>query len=479
MTKKIDRNLFSRLTTKYLKGSVIGQTLALAAVITVVGTALLQITGMAPKGIGPWSFVGTLVLIKLSFISFWPAISARHPRVKGSLKEAFGPGGWLDPAALFSADRRHRPAAMALWNQKDPRLDMSLFNGTVPTFVLTADNIILDWNPAFDLIFGRISNIRRGVHISSWFDCLDNFRNVAKRSAKLYGEGILPITDRERVTYVSDEFGRMVFTKIMTPIVERTNGRIIGWNIVLNINSANKRQEFFEALFARIHAQTQAVRYAASFDSIFGRFTEYQKLMSLHRSATAGAQRVLDVATGTGGLAIELAQDHKSVTAVDEDVERLRQLRLKRDIIGGRIRIVRRSHDSFGKTPVNRYDAITLMLGVDRFMDPKESLFRLMPALKPGGIISVSALKPQADIDAVMAQVRSELETAGEYERIKNQFNHVLEFEKSRCSERPERFHTAEEIQDILIGAGYSEILEVVDGVWGGQGVFVTARKPV
>jgi len=220
------------------------------------------------------------------------------------------------------------------------------------------------------------------------------------------------------------------------------------------------------------------VRYAASFDGIFGRFSEYQKLMSLHRAATAGAHRVLDVATNTGGLAVELAQDQKSVTAVDEDVERLRQLRLKKDILGGRIRIVRRSHDSFGQTPENRYDAITLMLGFDRFLDPTESLFRLAPSLKSGGLISVSALKPHADIDAVMSLVRAELEARGDYDRIKNQFGHVLEFEKKRVAERPERFPSVEEIQDILKNAGYSEILEVVDGVWGGQGVFITARKP-
>ena len=467
------------LFQKIFKSSLIGGTLAIAAIVTVVGTALLQAVGVAPKGIGPWAFIGTLVFIKLGFISFWPTISSRHPRVASSLKQAFGAGGWLDAAALFTADRRKRPATMALWNQKDPRLDMSLFNGNVPTFVMTADNLILDWNPAFDLIFSPVSNLRRGVHISTWFDCLDNFKNVAKRSAKLYGEGILPITDRERITFVSDIFGRIVFTKLMTPIVERTTGKIIGWNIVLNINSVNKRQEFFEALFARIHDQTRSVRYAASFDGIFGRFTEFQKLMSLHRAATAGAKRVLDVATGTGSLAVELSQDQKSVTAVDEDVERLRQLRLKRDILGGRIRIVRRSHNSFGKAPANSYDAITLMLGLDRFLDPTESLFRLASSLKPGGILSISAIVSGADVDLVMSKVRSELEALGEYERIKNQFSHVLDFEKDRVAGQPERFYSSAEIQEILKNAGYSEILEVVEDVWCGQGVFITARKPL
>jgi len=38
-----------------------------------------------------------------------------------------------------------------------------LFYGTVPTFVLSADQRFLDWNPGFQLIFGSLEGIRRGL----------------------------------------------------------------------------------------------------------------------------------------------------------------------------------------------------------------------------------------------------------------------------------------------------------------------------
>src|SRR5690606_34293050 len=111
------------------------------------------------------------------------------------------------------------------------------------------------------------------------------FRRVSKRSDKLVGEGILPLADRERATYLSKKYGRMVFTRVMTPIVERSQGRTIGWTIVLNINSVNKRELFFKDLYKTIAADTRAIRYASSYDSIFQRYRPFRQLVLAHANA--------------------------------------------------------------------------------------------------------------------------------------------------------------------------------------------------
>src|SRR5690606_15180689 len=109
-----------------------------------------------------------------------------------------------------------------------------------------------------------------------------------------------PITDRERVAFLSPVYGRMVFTKIMSPIVDRGSGRIIGWTVVLNINSVNKRQEFFERLFAEISNETKRIRFAASHDGLFEGFEPRTALMSAHLEAIGEAVRVLEIGCGTG-----------------------------------------------------------------------------------------------------------------------------------------------------------------------------------
>ena len=78
-----------------------------------------------------------------------------------------------------------------------------------------------------------------------------------------------------------------------------------------------------------------------------------------------------------------------------------------------------------------------------------------------------------------MALVKAELEASGEFEKIKTQFGQVQSFEKDRIQGAQDRLYSAEDVQKILQQAGFTEILEVVTDVWGGQGVFVTARRPL
>lgn len=68
----------------------------------------------------------------------------------------------------------------------------------------------MDWNIGFDMVFGKSPGVQRGMPVTAWYELIENFRRLPNREGKLHGEALVPITDRERIVFVSSEFGRIV-----------------------------------------------------------------------------------------------------------------------------------------------------------------------------------------------------------------------------------------------------------------------------
>lgn len=63
---------------------------------------------------------------------------------------------------VLHRDRRDYGYDIRLWNDRDPRVDQSFFQGSVPGFVLGVDQTIVDWNIGFELVFGPNPQSREG-----------------------------------------------------------------------------------------------------------------------------------------------------------------------------------------------------------------------------------------------------------------------------------------------------------------------------
>ena len=103
-----------KLVTSKISRSALGSVLVIAALFAVVGAWAFEALGFRGTGIRPLSFVSALVAVKLSLFAFWPALSGKGRTALTEtylkLKQAYKP----------------RPSSMALWNEHDPRLDLSL-----------------------------------------------------------------------------------------------------------------------------------------------------------------------------------------------------------------------------------------------------------------------------------------------------------------------------------------------------------------
>lgn len=437
-----------------------GYVLFLGAAISLMAAFALDRLGLKSQHLSPLSFIGAVVFLKLGLFGFWPTVARR----------------FKENALVVPAPAAPRAVAKTL-HRLDPRVDGSVFAHNVPTFVLNHEQRFVEWNAAFALVFGA-AGLTRGAPVTAWFELLDNFKRVSKRQEKLFGEGILPITDRERATYVSPVFGRMVFTKIMSPVVDRRTGRILGWNVVLNINSVTKREEFFERLYAVLAKETRKVRYAAALDGVMKAYPAYKELMAAHLAAVGSgeARRILEVGVGAGLLTRRLVRNGHRVTAVDGETEILRKVNDRCGAAAG-LKLVRQAPDAVHSLPAARFDAASLTLSAHRVSDLGALLSHVFAALKPGAHLALSSLAEGATVPALFAHIRQTLEAAGAYEELKHQLSHVEDYERELAEDGPFVPRSPAGLKGVVEAAGFV-VESCEDGRLGGAAVFLVARKP-
>ncbi len=157
----------------------------------------------------------------------------------------------------------------------------------------------------------------------------------------------------------------------------------------------------------------------AMFDGIAKRYDLLNTVLSfgLHRAwrkaatqalALAPGQRVLDVATGTGDLAIDVARAADvSVVGLDPSKEMLAlaEPKLERAGLGDRVKLV------FGDALAlpfedHRFDAVCVAFGVRNFTDRPRALKEMTRVLAPSGRLAILELsEPKGGLLGAMARI--------------------------------------------------------------------------
>ncbi len=129
-------------------------------------------------------------------------------------------------------------------------------------------------------------------------------------------------------------------------------------------------------------------RYARALS--FGQDPRWRRL--LVSRVPADAQRVLDVATGTGAVAIELARvsPARSVVGVDQSVEMLAagRTRVAEAGLGRRIELREGRAETLPFTD-GEFDALTFTYLLRYVDDPRATLGELARVVRPGGVVAM------------------------------------------------------------------------------------------
>lgn len=323
---------------------------------------------------------------------------------------------------VLNRDRRNYGLDIRLWNDRDPRVDQSFFQGSVPGFVLGVDQTIVDWNVGFELIFGANPLVKRGINISKWYELIENFRRLPNREEKLHGEAMLPITDRERVVYISPDYGRIVFMKIMSPVLDRFSGRIIGWNIALNINSVHERVKFFTDLNDRIQGNSKHARHVIGIDQIASKSKVFHDAVQTAISDIGMMNEVLFLGSlGAAPFIEEVLTLNPSakVHVMDNDTEALRHLRHKLSRYGQRVKIVRRALTDLSIVPEGRFDAAIILWPAVTSVELDQKMDELEGKLGENGKISIISWIGDNGSHKFWDLVTRDLEERGEVDVIR------------------------------------------------------------
>ncbi len=142
------------------------------------------------------------------------------------------------------------------------------------------------------------------------------------------------------------------------------------------------------------------------FDRIVGRYDVMNRLMTggmdltWRRAAAraaigAGAKRVLDLATGTGDLALELArQGVPTVIGIDFSQEMLSAAAVK--VRDARVPAIRLGRGDAMRLPFasDTFDALTVAFGLRNLPDYGDAIVEMARVVKPGGRVVILEMSP-------------------------------------------------------------------------------------
>src|SRR5262249_17561171 len=85
------------------------------------------------------------------------------------------------------------------------RVHMFLFDTSPPSYTLNSDYRILDWNPAFELVFNT-SELHHGDHVSHWINQLSNKEQIHRHAKEVFADNRIPLADVEPIEFFSPVF---------------------------------------------------------------------------------------------------------------------------------------------------------------------------------------------------------------------------------------------------------------------------------
>lgn len=287
------------------------------------------------------------------------------------------------------------------------QLRAKLFDPNVPSYLLNNLFELLDWNPAFELIFPT-NRFYRNMSVKEFVECLDNTAEVKRRGLELVDSAV-PL-DMEELRYTSPVYGKMRFTKIASRVADPMTQETCGWIVALNVNDAEHWQVYEDDLKRTNEEQSLIGLYALSAERVLGQFPGYRALVDAHVDALRRAHRVLDLGSGPGFLTEKLLADGKAVSSIDINDAMIEITRRRCGAFPGFSAVkanVERLHApnefyDMTKIGISRlYDGACMLNLYQWLRDPVAMLQRLVQdkLLSPGAVVTISLLCGKGEIE--------------------------------------------------------------------------------
>lgn len=363
----------------------------------------------------------------------------------------------------------------------------------VPAYWLDQQFRIVDWNLAFNALFDRTMEGRRGENVLEWVYFLENHEEVVKRGMGVFKDrSSYPLIDVETLKYESQRFGPITAVKRAYRL-PNDDGSYRGWLVVLDPQFATVELEvsFIEAVLRTLGMHLMWTEYSLSYDHVLTNTDVYWGYVDVILGNVGALQlispgaRVLDLGAGTGNAAHRIAsqEQERLVCAIDNNRAMLSILRAKNkyyltkelDARSGVVPINQDVHSLFG-LPEEMFDYAIMINVLYTLSDPVTCLKEVRKKLRVGGEIRIGSPKRDTNLDLLFEALKSDLRQKGRFSDLQQHWNRVERINRQRLAPMLYRWDV-EDVQQMLRKAGFSNIGWSTEKAYAGQSMIVTARK--
>lgn len=336
-----------------------------------------------------------------------------------------------DKEALINENRSvagfgEAPPAPDEWSK---RLRPVLYQASyysVPTYYLNTNLHFIDWNIAFEVVFGESLGKFRNRHVNYFIAELENTQEVFEHARDFTAKverGHLPLVDMEPLVYKSGRYGRVVFVKVAAQLHDAA-GELQGWAVALLVREIDW-PGFQNDLLARLEQDKLWSLYAASYDRVLLEFPPYRDLIrNIIAGIPSAGRTVADLGAGTGNVTTALLEARHRVTAVENNIAMLDRLRSKH-FDPSRVTVVKSSVEDLSLLDDASFDAAVMMNVLYAVDDPLACLHAVSRILKPGGFLGLTTTHSGTRLEPLLNAIKGELRAAGKYTKLEEDYERL------------------------------------------------------
>ena len=386
---------------------------------------------------------------------------------------------------------------------------LSRLDGVSPMYLLDAGFRFLHWNAIFEDVIAKQLGLVIGCHALEFINGLGNDKSVTKRNPDVFPipsdeeialaestgeiwEGY-PTVDIERLDFVSDRFGLIVFNKLAIKIREPNCRKPTTWQIDLNARFVQHHKIFWKNAKEVVEHEALWATYAETYDAVVSKYPKYLNLIEKVVGQIGKCRDCLEIGAGTGNTTIALlADEHRMVTAIESNDAMLGQLSKKLADYNDRVTILKGDATTVLRRMYQEkvddaaapeiFEACVMTNVLFALADPADCLKALYRILKPGGILSISTPLSDAPVDALMNNIRDW--------HIKNKpdewvaidgtlWDSTIAINKKLSQLAADRKFDLAKIKQLLTDAQFQIDSDPVTGEYDGCVVLVKAIKPI
>ena len=410
----------------------------------------------------------------------------------------------LDPAEAkrrqaFASRRRlpgmDAPAFSVITDVPDLKV-LPLADPMVPMYMLDKNYRVLDWNEAFNLVFDRTMEGRRGQSVLEWVYFLENYEEVIAHGEKAFSAiNELPPIDIEELKYRSPRYDAITATKRAYQIPD-DNATCSGWLAILDLKFEveEKSRQFQVDLINVLQTSLMWSAYATSYDIVLNSTDVYPRLVAQMLGESADSQldsipsdaRVLDLGAGTGNLTQRLANSRRQavIFAVENNRTMLNLLRykckpfLRQDDKEPGVIALKQDIGSLYGIPDEYFDYVIMNNVFYTLDEPVYCMREVNRVLKCGGEVRISGPQRTTNLDRLMVAIERDLKRKGLFEANRKHFQRVVDINhRLEMMENFRRWDLRSMRECLLEDAEFSEITYATADAYAGDAMLVSARR--